>query len=347
MTRSAIEAGDRIHKAAVAQRLMDRLRPNDFLSRFGGDEFAILCAPAGRGGQLRRSRNASPRPLHRRLRLGGQNIRVTASVGLAVAPDNGVTSADELMRHADIALYEAKNAGSRSRRALSQHRHGDGRLSVAAQSSWSCAPRSRGRMMLEPPLPADRLKRIRAQIDRRGGAAALAASRCYGDMSPADFIPIAENAGLLPQSRRMGAQPCAMDGFRGAGLSLEVSHRTSRRCSFATSTSRRPCAGWLPSIWRRPAPLRPGDHRGRAVGGDRPHQCHSGSASAPSASRSRSMISAPDIRAWLVSLQFQVQQDQDRSFVSSRRIVEGRHFEDHRRDRWSSIGRGSGHGHRR
>ena len=40
----------------------------------------------------------------------GQSIRVTASVGLAVAPDNGVT-ADELMRHADIALYEAKNQG--------------------------------------------------------------------------------------------------------------------------------------------------------------------------------------------------------------------------------------------
>ena len=102
------EAGDQLI-AAVAQRLVGRLRAQDFLSRFGGDEFAILCAPAGHEAAAtlaRRIAQAFESPFS----VKGQNIRVTASVGLAIAPENG-TTADELMRHADIALYEAKNQG--------------------------------------------------------------------------------------------------------------------------------------------------------------------------------------------------------------------------------------------
>ena len=99
-------AGDQLIKL-VARRLMECLRPNDFLARFGGDEFVILCAPAGAetsSALADRVSQAFALPFA----INGQNIRVTASVGIAVAPDNGVT-ADELMRHADIALYEAKS----------------------------------------------------------------------------------------------------------------------------------------------------------------------------------------------------------------------------------------------
>ena len=106
------DAGDELIKL-VAQRLMECLRPNDFLARFGGDEFVIYVRQLERR-QALRSRNGLIRPLRLRFAINGQNIRVTASVGIAVAPDNGVT-ADELMRHADIALYEAKDARSRPR----------------------------------------------------------------------------------------------------------------------------------------------------------------------------------------------------------------------------------------
>jgi diguanylate cyclase (GGDEF)-like protein len=102
------EAGDQLIKM-VSQRLSERLRVHDFLSRFGGDEFAILCVPSGPegGGALaERIAQAFASPFI----IKGQRIKVTASVGLAVAPDHGAT-ADELMRHADIALYEAKSRG--------------------------------------------------------------------------------------------------------------------------------------------------------------------------------------------------------------------------------------------
>ena len=105
-------AGDQLIKA-VAARLKKRLHSQNFLSRFGGDEFVILTAPAGSSaGVVLASKFAeafaSPFVFH------GQNIRVTASVGIAVAPDNGVT-ADELMRHADIALFGPKTLAGTGR----------------------------------------------------------------------------------------------------------------------------------------------------------------------------------------------------------------------------------------
>ncbi|MGZ9262990.1 MAG: diguanylate cyclase domain-containing protein, partial [Candidatus Binatia bacterium] len=102
------DAGDQLIKL-VARRLQDSLRAEDFLSRFGGDEFVVLCAPAtaqASSALAERIAQAFASPFA----VNGQRIRVTASVGIAVAPDNGL-SADELMRHADIALYEAKNRG--------------------------------------------------------------------------------------------------------------------------------------------------------------------------------------------------------------------------------------------
>ena len=185
------QAGDELIKL-VARRLMDCLRPNDFLARFGGDEFVILCAPAGAEASSALAERvdqafASP------FALGGQNIRVTASVGIAVAPDNGV-SADELMRHADIALYEAKGAG-RARavlfsedmaRQVERRRTIELDLRAAIETDMLC-------LNYQPIVSSASGEIV--------GLEALLRWRhpVHGDMSPADFIPIAENAGLLPE----------------------------------------------------------------------------------------------------------------------------------------------------
>jgi diguanylate cyclase (GGDEF)-like protein len=132
------EAGDQLIKA-VAQRLSSRLRSEDFLSRFGGDEFVVLCMPAGPGvgaALAQRIAQAFASPFA----IKGQNIRVTASIGLAVGPDNGAT-ADALMRHADIALYEAKAEGAIA--PSSSVPKWRSRSSIAGRSSWTCAPRLR------------------------------------------------------------------------------------------------------------------------------------------------------------------------------------------------------------
>jgi diguanylate cyclase (GGDEF)-like protein len=184
------EAGDQLI-AAVAQRLVGRLRPQDFLSRFGGDEFAILCAPAGHEAAVtlaRRIAQAFESPFS----VKGQNIRVTASVGLAIAPENG-TTADELMRHADIALYEAKNQG-RDRAVL-----------FCAEMAEQVEHRRSIELALRHALEDDALDLhyqpiISCQTGAVVGVEALLRWEhpIYGEMSPAEFIPIAENAGLLP-----------------------------------------------------------------------------------------------------------------------------------------------------
>ena len=184
------EAGDELIKL-VAQRLSTRLRPNDFLARFGGDEFVILCAPAGADtGDILVERIA--KTFESPFAIKGQSISVTASVGLAFAPDNGVT-ADELMRHADIALYEAKSQGR------------DRAVFFSTKMADDVEHRRAVELDLRNALENDELDLhyqpvISCDTGEVVGVEALLRWQhaLYGSMSPAEFIPIAENAGLLP-----------------------------------------------------------------------------------------------------------------------------------------------------
>jgi diguanylate cyclase (GGDEF)-like protein len=185
------ETGDQLIKA-VAQRLDSRLRPHDFLARFGGDEFVILCAPAGpEAGPALAERIdqtfASP------FAIRGQSIRVTASVGLAVAPDNG-TTADELMRHADIALYEAKSQGR------------DRAVFFSNEMAEQVEHRRSVELDLRAALENQELDLHYQPIIACDTGAVMGVEALlrwhhplYGSMPPAEFIPIAENAGLLPE----------------------------------------------------------------------------------------------------------------------------------------------------
>ncbi len=101
-------AGDQVLKM-VAQRLSRHVRPGDTVSRLGGDEFVVLCPdfPAG----------TDPRGLAQRLLAllsepypwDGRVHRLSASIGVAVSSD--ANTASELLRRADAAMYNAKDAG--------------------------------------------------------------------------------------------------------------------------------------------------------------------------------------------------------------------------------------------
>ena len=184
------EAGDELIKL-VAHRLSTRLRPNDFLARFGGDEFVILCAPAGtEAGEslIERIQEAFQSPYV----IKGQTLNVTASVGLAVAPDNGST-ADELMRHADIALYEAKSQGRD--RAI----YFNAKMAEEVEHRRSIELDLRAAMENEE-LDLHYQPVISCSTGAVVGVEALLRWQhpLYGSMPPAEFIPVAENAGLLP-----------------------------------------------------------------------------------------------------------------------------------------------------
>jgi diguanylate cyclase (GGDEF)-like protein len=208
------EAGDQLIKA-VGQRLKGRLRPQDFLSRFGGDEFAILGVPMGaEGGAAIAERVAQAFALP--FSIHGQNIRVTASVGLAVAPDNGVT-ADELMRHADIALYEAKNRGR------------DRAVHFCTEMAEQVEHRRSIEVALRTALEANQLRlHYQPIISCRTGEIVGVESLLrwchplHGEMSPADFIPIAENSGFLPVLGEWVLDRAMQDSKRWPDLEVAV-----------------------------------------------------------------------------------------------------------------------------
>lgn len=107
-------AGDLVLQQ-LARRLRGILRDTDTIARLGGDEFAILLPNARQAAAVAVARKlcealALPMPIEGRSPRGAQALQVRASVGIALAPEDG-TEAERLLRRADRAMYQAKRRG--------------------------------------------------------------------------------------------------------------------------------------------------------------------------------------------------------------------------------------------
>ncbi len=97
---------------AVAQRLHASVRKSDFLARLGGDEFAIIQSAVRSTDQCERLAKRVLHDVCRPYHIHGHAISMSASIGIVRAPEHGRT-ADQLLKNADVALYEVKQAGRR------------------------------------------------------------------------------------------------------------------------------------------------------------------------------------------------------------------------------------------
>ena len=177
-TRWATAAGDELLQA-VAARLDEAIRDTDALGRLGGDEFVVIAeehvAVGGSGAD--RGASAGGAEASRSSWMGRERRRrvtVTASIGIA-AGDR--TSAEELLRDADIAMYRAKWDG-KNRYVLFETRHAGRRCRAGWSSRWTCATRWSNDEFFLDYQPTFELKRH--EPDGRRGADPLEAPDARG-----------------------------------------------------------------------------------------------------------------------------------------------------------------------
>jgi len=103
------DAGDRL-LVEVAQRLVDCVRASDTVSRLGGDEFACVLSQLAKVDDAALVAQKIVTDMARPFTLAGQQVYVSASVGIGIFPNDGA-DADTLLRNADTAMYRAKEQG--------------------------------------------------------------------------------------------------------------------------------------------------------------------------------------------------------------------------------------------
>ncbi len=102
------DAGDRLLQA-VAHRILQTTRSSDTVARLGGDEFAVLMEGVERSSEVGRVADALVAALNMPFQLDGREVRVGASLGVAISASEA--GAEALLSNADIAMYHAKAAG--------------------------------------------------------------------------------------------------------------------------------------------------------------------------------------------------------------------------------------------
>ena len=174
----------------VARRLRSEMRTSDIVARLGGDEFVVMLpriALAEDGAVVaQKLLDLFVEPL----RVGPHELRITPSIGLVIYPTHG-TDAITLMRHADLAMYQAKSHGRNRVQMYTEHMESPTLDSLRLENDlYKAQERDELRLHFQPQFDC--------MTGRITGAEALIRWEHGGKLvPPGDFIPLAEETGLI------------------------------------------------------------------------------------------------------------------------------------------------------
>ncbi len=183
------EAGDELLKQ-VSQRLAHTLRNEDVLCRHGGDEFVLMLQGVGKIKSASASAERIIDLFEEPFELIGQEIFISTSIGIALTPNDGVTHS-MLIRNSDMAMYHAKNRGRNNFQFFSEdlERLSSHRLKIKNDLKLALE-NNEFHLVYQP--------KVSLRDGAISGVEALIRWQKNGQMiSPMEFIPIAEDYGLI------------------------------------------------------------------------------------------------------------------------------------------------------
>ncbi|WP_291612691.1 EAL domain-containing protein [Bradyrhizobium sp.] len=182
--------GDELLKA-VAGRIRGCIRESDMIARLGGDEFAVIQTSVKGVNDVLDVVTRIHEALRQPFQCLGHHLSSDASIGIALAPQDG-TDIDQLIKNADLAMYGAKADGRRTYRFFEPEMDASAKARLALEQDLRHALTNGGFEIHYQPL-------VDLRNDQVTGCEALVRWRHpeRGMISPAAFIPVAEDTGLI------------------------------------------------------------------------------------------------------------------------------------------------------
>ncbi|HLZ04769.1 MAG TPA: EAL domain-containing protein [Bradyrhizobium sp.] len=182
--------GDELLKA-VASRIRSRVKDSDLVARLGGDEFAVIRTGATSADEVAAFVTRIHEAIRQPYQCLGHQLSSDASIGIAMAPLDG-TSHDQLIKNADLAMYAAKSSGRRT------HRFFEPAMDASAKARLTMEQDLR-QAMADGAFEVHYQPLVHLGRNAVSGCEALLRWRHpeRGMISPAEFVPVAEDTGLI------------------------------------------------------------------------------------------------------------------------------------------------------